>query len=88
MMTTFPAYGVNEFYPVAVYGDDVLVTAGVLFSVVADGQPPGTFSAARIKDGKTGITVGNLAPGTYRIHAKILTLDEEVGLDGGTFRVV
>lgn len=48
-----------------------LFTGAIEYAVYRDGGNPGTYTAAVIRNGYTGIKINGLAPGTYRVRAKV-----------------
>lgn len=62
-------------------------TGPVQYTVYRDGEAPGAYTDAVVRGGKTGILIDGLAPGTYRVRARVTGApggDEPV-VDCGTF---
>lgn len=78
----------SEFLPVPVSADGVIVTTGIAYSVVPNGNQPGAWTAATVMNSKTGVMVSGFAAGTYRIYAQATTTNETAVIDCGTFLVV
>jgi hypothetical protein len=64
-----------------------LFTTGVEYAIYRDGTTPGTYTAAVMRDGYTGIKINGLAPGTYRVRAHITGAPggDVPSIDCGTF---
>ena len=62
-------------------------TGPVQFTVYRDGEPPGEYVDAVVRNGKTGIVIDDLAPGTYRVRAHITGAPggDVPSVDCGTF---
>lgn len=86
MANDYPRESV-EFQPVLVTLNGAPVTTGVSFAVVPDGQRPVTFTPAQTMDGLSGVMVGGLAPGVYRIYAQMASGLETPVIDCGYFYV-
>lgn len=82
MSNTYPRETV-EFQPVTVTVDAVAVTTGVTFALVADGTRPVTFNTATALGGKIGVMLTGLAPGSWRIYAKVTSAPETPVIDCG-----
>lgn len=84
----------NEYLPVPVYqkdtttGTKTLVTSGLEFSVVPNGQNEGTFTPAVTRGNTAGFQVSGLTAGVWRIWARISASGDAVILDCGTIIVV
>jgi hypothetical protein len=76
-----------EFQPVKVTRDGVTVTDDLLYSIVPDGDRPETFVPATIVGVATGVMISGLAPGTYRIYAKMTAGNEIPVIDCGYFYI-
>lgn len=87
MIDQFPSQ-TSEFLPVPVSADGVIVTTGIAYSVVPNGNQPGAWTAATVMNSKTGVMVSGFAAGTYRIYAQATTTNETAVIDCGTFLVV
>lgn len=48
-----------------------LFTGGIEYAVYRDGTAPTSYTPAVIRDGLAGIIIVGLAPGTYRVRARI-----------------
>lgn len=86
MANAFPRESV-EFQPVKVTRDGAVVTDGLSFAVVPDGTRPLTFTAATIVGEATGVMVAGLAPGAYRIYARLVSGIETPVIDCGYFYI-
>ena len=87
MTNAYPRESV-EFQPVTVTRDGLIVTTGLSFAIVPDGDRPEAFVAAVTISGKTGVMIdGLLARGTYRIFAKVIGPPEEPVIDCGYFYI-
>ncbi|HJV99425.1 MAG TPA: hypothetical protein VJ617_10055 [Arthrobacter sp.] len=86
MVNAYPRESV-EFQPVNVTQDGIAVTSGLSFAVVADGTRPTTFTAATVLDGKSGVLLTGLTPGTYRVFAKLTNSPEIPVIDCGYFYI-
>lgn len=86
MANAFPRESV-EFQPVSVTQDGAVVTTGLSFAVVRDGQRPVTFTPAAVFGPEVGVMVGGLAAGTYRIYAQLTLGPETPVIDCGYFYV-
>ena len=80
----------DEFQAVEVTFAGSLVTTGVEFSVVKDGQRPATYTPAVVQGGEIGVRVAGYDPGNWRVFARVTNApDAQLPvLDCGTFRVV
>jgi hypothetical protein len=76
-----------EFQPVKITRDGLVVTTGLEFAIVPDGERPVTFAPAATVAGNTGVIVSGLASGTYRIFARVTTAQEVPVIDCGYFYV-
>jgi hypothetical protein len=76
-----------EFQPVKVTRDGSTVTEDLSYAVVLDGHRPETFTPATIVGTDTGVMVSGLAPGTYRIYAKMTAGPEIPVIDCGYFYI-
>lgn len=76
-----------EHLPVVVKRDGVQITSGLTFAIVPDGTRPVTFLASVEVDGKPGVMVSGLGPGTYRVYAKMTQSPEIPVVDCGHFYV-
>ena len=74
-MTTFERESV-EFLPVTITVDGVVATSNVTFCLTPEGVRPVTFATPASVAGKTGIMVSGLAPGVYRVWAKVTSTPE------------
>lgn len=83
---TYPRETV-EFQPVTVAVDGVVVTSGVAFAVVPYGDRPATFVAPTALNGKIGVMVSGMTPGTYRVWAQVTSVPETPVIDCGVFTV-
>lgn len=86
MTNAYPRESV-EFQPVTVTRDGVVITSGLSFAIVPDGDRPVTFTAAEILGGETGVMIQGLERGTYRIFAKITSAPEVPVIDCGYFYI-
>lgn len=86
MANAYPRESV-EFQPVKVTRDGLVVTTGLEFAVVPDGERPVSFTPAATVAGNTGVMVSGLARGTYRIFARVTTAQEIPVIDCGYFYV-
>lgn len=63
-----------------------LYTGAIEYSVYRDGTTPGPFIPAVVRDGRTGILISGLTPGTYRVRAHVTgTAPDVPSIDLGTF---
>ena len=78
----------NELMPFTFTLDGVAQTSGVVYSIT-DGvaESPGGWTAAEMKDGRTHARVSGLAPGHYRVWAKMTAGTETPVVDCGVFRI-
>lgn len=86
MANDYPRESV-EFQPVQVTLNGAPVVSGVSLAVVRDGQRPVTFTPAQTMDGLTGVMIGGLAPGAYRVYAQLSAGLETPVVDCGYFYV-
>lgn len=86
MANAYPRESV-EFQPVQVTRDGALVTEGLSFAVVLDGQRPETFTPATVINDVPGVMVNALAAGTYRIYAQLTAGPETPVVDCGYFYI-
>ena len=77
----------TEFQAVTVTVDGAVVTTGVTFCVVPDQARPVTFITATSLSGKIGVMVTGLAPGNWRVFAKVASSPETPVIDCGLFTV-
>ncbi|HAP91098.1 MAG TPA: hypothetical protein DCR15_15865 [Arthrobacter bacterium] len=77
----------NDFQPVQVLRDGLVVSTGLSFSIVPDGQRPVTFTTAVIDNGLTGVDVAGLTAGTYRIFAQLVVGSRTPVIDCGYFYI-
>lgn len=73
----------TEFQPVNVQVDGVEVTTNLDLTIVPNGQRPSVWAAPYALDGKTGVMITGLAPGLYRIWARVTDNPEVVVIDCG-----
>jgi hypothetical protein len=78
----------NEPVPEPITEHGTIVTTGVNFSIVPDGQQAGTWVPAVILDGVTCFVLVGKSPGVYRKWAQITSGSYVVVLDCGTVTVV
>lgn len=84
----------NEYLPVPIYVTDTstgtksLVTSGLAFSVVPNGQNEGTFTPAIVRGATAGFQVVGFTAGVWRIWAQITNGSDVVVYDAGTITVV
>lgn len=86
MTNAYPRESV-EFQPVTVTRGGVVVTTGLSFAIVPDGDRPVTFTAPATVGTETGVMIQGLARGTYRIFAKITNAPEVPVIDCGYFYI-
>lgn len=86
MANAYPRESV-EFQPVKVTHGGLLITTGLEFSIVPDGERPTEFTPAASVAGNTGVMVSGLDVGTYRIFARISTAQEVPVIDCGYFYI-
>ena len=77
----------DEFQPVTVTVNGEPVTTGVEFSVVRDGQRPGTWAAPMTVDGAVGVRVNGFEPGNWHVFARVTDAPEIPVISCGVFRV-
>lgn len=76
-----------EFQQVDVKLDGQLMSGGISFAIVPDGQRPVTFTEAVVFGGKSGVMIQGLDRGTYRIFAKVVSSPEVPVIDCGYFYI-
>jgi hypothetical protein len=76
-----------EFQPVKVTRDGEVVTDGLSYAVVLDGQRPETFTPATVVGSTTGVMIANMPAGTYRVYAKMVAGNETPVIDCGYFYI-
>jgi hypothetical protein len=76
-----------EFQPVRVTRDGLLVTTGLEFSIVPDGERPTVWTPSALVNNQTGVIVQGLQRGTYRIFARVANPQEIPVIDCGYFYV-
>lgn len=86
MANAYPRESV-EFQPVKITRDGSVVTDDLSFAVVRDGTRPVTFAPATIVGQETGVMVSGLAPGAYRIYARLVAGPETPVIDCGYFYI-
>lgn len=86
MTNAYPRESV-EFQPVTVTRGGVVLTTGLTFAIVPDGERPATFSPATTLGTETGVMIQGLARGTYRIFAKVTSAPEVPVIDCGYFYI-
>lgn len=77
----------DELQPVTVTVDGVATTAAVEFAVVPNGERPGDWTAPYVVGDKSGVRVAGLAPGLYRVFARVTDTPEVPVIDCGTLLV-
>lgn len=62
-------------------------TGAIEYAVYRDGTTPGAYTPAVIRDGKPGIKIDGLTPGTYRVRAHVTDAGngDRPSIDCGTF---
>lgn len=94
-MTNVYPLGSIEFQPILVTRDNVVITSGVSFAVIALNTAPASadwFSAtvlptAAYPSGATGFLTGSYAAGTWAVWAKISDSPETPIINCGTFQI-
>jgi len=85
-MDNFPRE-TNEFLPVIVTLNGLLVLTGVTFADVPDGTRPVSWVAAVSLNGQIGVTVAGYAAGRRRVFAKVVANPEAPVIDCGVYTV-
>jgi hypothetical protein len=64
-----------------------LFTGAIEYAVYREGNQPGTYAPAVLRDGYSGIKISGLAPGTYRVRAHVTGAPggDVPSIDCGTF---
>lgn len=76
-----------EFQPVEVKSNGAEVTIDVMFAITKDGDRPETWTESETLGSGIGVTVAGLAPGDYRVWAKVSSPPETPVIDCGAFRI-
>ncbi|HEY8294714.1 MAG TPA: hypothetical protein VIG41_05200 [Micrococcaceae bacterium] len=87
MTDLYPSQTV-EYVPQPITEHGTIITTGVQFSIVPNGQPPGSWTPAVIQDGTTCFLLSGKTPGLYRKWAQVTAGAEVAVLDCGTLTVV
>jgi hypothetical protein len=87
MTDLYPSQTV-EYVPQPITEHGTVITTGVAFSIVPNGQPPGTWTPATVLDGETCFLLSGFTPGTYRKWAQATAGSEVAVIDCGTLTVV
>lgn len=75
-------------FPVTSLTTGAPITAGVEYALLPVGSTAAkTWTAAVIRDGKTGAIINGLAVGFYEVSARITAPPDTVVVDCGTFEV-
>jgi hypothetical protein len=78
----------SEWAAVTVTVNDVVVTASVEFAILPVGSTAAkTWTAAVIRDTKTGVNITGLTVGFYEVSARVTDAPDLVVIDCGTFEM-
>ena len=78
----------SEWAEVTVTVNDVVVTTGVEYAIQATGSTAAkTWTAAVIRDGKTGLNLSGLTAGFYDISARVTSAPDLIVIDCGTIEM-
>lgn len=77
----------DELLPAPVERNGVIATSGVQYAITADTARPTTWTAPYVVDGVSGVRVTGLAPGVWRVWAKVTGTNESPVIDLGNFTV-
>lgn len=77
----------DELQPVKVTVDGVEVTEGVEFALTTGQDRPATWTEPYVVGAKSGVRVHDLAPGMWRVWARVTDSPEVPVIDCGEFFV-
>jgi len=76
-----------EFQPATVTVDEVEVTTGVKFAIVAEGARPTAWVDPVPVDGRIGVMLTGLTPGLYQVYAQVASTPETPVVLCGSLRI-